>query len=85
MMLVVSAEDLRQFAKEVSLMVLKSIRDSEKKDDTLLTVTKTCEILGITRSTLWRWQKEKYLEPRYIGAKCRYRMSDVKKLMEGGH
>ena len=39
------------------------------------------KILGVDKSTLWRWSKINYLVPISIGGKRRYRMSDVKNLL----
>jgi len=39
------------------------------------------KILGVDKSTLWRWSKINYLVPISIGGKKRYKMSDVKKLL----
>ena len=52
--------------------------------ETYPSVTKVAEILDVTKTTLWRWQKAGYLVPIEIGGKRRYRMSDVKQILEGG-
>lgn len=44
---------------------------------------KVMEILDVTASTLWRWQKQNYLVPINVGGKRRYLMSDIKKILEG--
>jgi len=44
---------------------------------------KAAEILEVDLSTLHRWAKSGYLVPIEIGGKRRYRMSDVKKILEG--
>lgn len=41
------------------------------------------KILDVDRSTLWRWHKSGYLTHIEIGGKRRYRMSDVKKILDG--
>jgi hypothetical protein len=41
------------------------------------------KILDIDKSTLWRWKQKGYLVPVEIGGKRRYRMSDIKKILEG--
>jgi hypothetical protein len=41
------------------------------------------KILSVDKSTLWRWRKQNYLVPIEIGGKRRYKMSDVKKILEG--
>ncbi len=42
------------------------------------------EILGKGSTTLWRWKKMGYLVPITVGAIDRYRMSDIRRIMEGG-
>jgi predicted site-specific integrase-resolvase len=41
------------------------------------------KILDVDKSTLWRWRKQGYLIPIEIGGKRRYKMSDVKRILEG--
>lgn len=41
------------------------------------------EILDVSQATMWRWQKSGYLVPINVGGKRRYRMSDVKRILEG--
>ena len=44
---------------------------------------KVMEMLGVSEATLWRWAKIGYLVPLNVGGKRRYRMSDVKRMLEG--
>ena len=37
-------------------------------------------MFGITKPTLWSWKNEGYLIPFKVGAKNRYRMSDIKRI-----
>ena len=46
---------------------------------------KVAEILDVDLSTLHRWKKQSYLVPIEIGGKRRYRMSDVKRILEKRH
>ena len=43
----------------------------------------TAKIFDVNLSTLHRWKEKGYLVPIEIGGKRRYRMSDVKKILEG--
>lgn len=45
---------------------------------------KVAEILDVDLSTLHRWAKRGLLVPIEIGGKRRYRMSDVKKMLNNG-
>lgn len=44
---------------------------------------KVMQMLEVSNATLWRWDKQGYLKPVNIGGKRRYRMSDIKKILEG--
>ena len=45
---------------------------------------KVAEILDVDKSTLWRWAKRGYLVPIEVGGKRRYRMSDVRRILNNG-
>lgn len=77
----VRAEDLTRILDEA---IQKAKREfAPKKEETYLSVTKATEMLGVDRSTLWRWAKSGYLTPVEVGGKRRYRMSDIEKILEG--
>jgi len=75
-------EAFRVVAKEHK-KELEEIVISEKAE-TYPTRKQACEILGIDEATAWRWDKKKYLPAIRIGGKVRYRMSDIKKILDGG-
>jgi excisionase family DNA binding protein len=52
--------------------------------ETYPTPKQVCEILGVDNSTLWRWKRKGYLVPANVGGKVRYKMSEVKALLNGG-
>lgn len=54
------------------------------KENTLISAKEASQRLGVTLSTLWRWEREKYLVPIKIGKRNTYRLSDVLSIMEGG-
>lgn len=45
---------------------------------------KVAELLDVDKSTLWRWAKRGILVPIVIGGRHRYRMSDVRRLLNHG-
>ena len=51
--------------------------------ETYPSVAKVAEILDVNKSSLWRWAKNGYLVPIEVGGKRRYRMSDIKRILEG--
>ena len=73
----------------IDYCVLTTRRELEQQiadanTETYPTPDKTAEILSVTKTTLWRWQKRGYLTPVELGGKRRYRMSDIKRILEGG-
>ncbi|MBP6610145.1 MAG: helix-turn-helix domain-containing protein [Paludibacter sp.] len=82
----VSLTDLKQFAVEI---IESTKRDLEEvvisdKAETYPTPKQVCEILNVDASTLWRWNKRGYLCPAMVGGKRRYRMTEVKAILNGG-
>lgn len=82
----VGLEDLMQFHREVLADVKKELeaQTAESREDRFLTIKQVCELLSIDASTLWRWRKREYLVPVSIGGRYRYRMSDVRRMLNNG-
>ena len=55
---------------------------TDSNAETYPSIEKVAKMLDVDKSTLWRWSKRNYLVPIEIGGKRRYRMSDVKKILE---
>ena len=51
--------------------------------ETYLSKDKVCEMLDVSVTTLWRWEKQNYLVPISFGGQKRYRKSDIEKILEG--
>lgn len=87
-MLYVTPTDLKEFA----LAVVEELRATEPRQgrveeetDELLTQTQAAEYLGVSKPTLWRWNKEKYLVPTsHIGMRPMYSKAALDKFMMGG-
>ena len=54
-----------------------------QKQKEYLTVKETCEVLNVTKPTLWRWSKLNYLVPVKVGKKNYYKSSDIESLRKG--
>jgi hypothetical protein len=82
----VSLSDLKDFAvtlidnskRELELAVISD------KAETYPSPKQVSEILNVDLSTLWRWSKRGYLVPVEHGGKRRYKMSEVKRILNGG-
>jgi excisionase family DNA binding protein len=46
-----------------------------------LSTDEVCQLLSVTRPTLWSWHKKKILTHSTIGNLIRYRRADIDKLM----
>ena len=68
------AETKREFEQQIK----------EQNTETYPIRAEVLKILGVSTSTLWRYEKMGLLKPLDVGGKRRYRMSDVKRFMEGG-
>lgn len=57
--------------------LLETLQAQQEKEDNLLTVSHTANILGVSRATLHRWNESGYLKKTKIGSKTRYHEADV--------
>ena len=78
-LMMVSPED---FASAVECAVAKAMTNTKPKE-TYLTVDEAALRLGVSRSTLWRWDKEGYLKKIKRGKKITYRQSDIERIING--
>ncbi|MDR0757938.1 MAG: helix-turn-helix domain-containing protein [Tannerella sp.] len=75
----VSASDLLEF----STVLMAASREQGKTEgakntqDRLLTREETAKMLSVTLSTLWEWDRKKYLLPVKIGRRVFYRYRDI--------
>ena len=90
--------DLREFAlaivEETEARRKKSADASETNEPgqeqkemptkDLLSAQEVCQILGVSNTTLWRWQKSGYLLPMLVGSgkvqRRRYKTKDVERI-----
>ena len=84
MIVSISVGDLVKANKE---LINETVQNLEQKitdaaTETYPSIKKVSELLDVSEPTLWRWRKMGYLVPIRIGGKVRYKMSDVKRLLE---
>lgn len=82
----VTGEDLLKFGDYLLEKKTRALEEAviSDKAETYPSPKQVAEILGVDLSTLWRWTRKNYLVPVEIGGKRRYKMSDVKALLNGG-
>lgn len=83
--LTVTAEDLKNFASQLIEQTKAEMEQSitDSKADSYLSSEKVMEMMEISKTTLWRWKQRGYLVPVRVGGNDRYKLSDIKKIMEG--
>ena len=84
--LTLTGKSILALARELSQCILAenaTTASKEKDDDALLTKKEVMERLGVSSTTLWNWENDRYLLPVKIGRKIFYRLSDINKLREG--
>ena len=82
----ISADDLRTFFAEVAQEVMnkeKAAQAARNADETM-TQKEVCKFLNISKSTLWRWERDNYLRPSTrMGARPMYLKSEVERIKKG--
>lgn len=79
----ITVEDLidanKKLIEDVCSSMEKQIKDED--EEKLLSSDKVCEILNVSKPTLWRWEKIEYLIPVRVGGKVFYKSSDIKQII----
>lgn len=76
----ITADDLKDFAFSIAAEMRVAKCNQDVNND-YMTAKEVCAKLGISRPTLWRWAKTKYLVPIYIGKTRRYKSEDVNRVL----
>ena len=79
-----------QLIEVVDYCVNKTRKDLEQlitdaNTETYPSIDQVSKMLNVDKSTLHRWRQRNYLVPIEVGGKRRYKMSDVKRILEGGN
>jgi hypothetical protein len=83
----ITLDDLRTFHKEV-IQSTKAELEAEviaQKAERYVPRLEACNTLKVDQSTLFRWAKRGYLVPIEVGGKRMYKMSDLKRILNGGN
>jgi len=84
--LTITLEDLRTYSNELIQSTKKELEAEviAQQNESYLTRLETCDYLKVDQSTLFRWAKRGYLMPLEVGGRRMYRMSDLKRILNGG-
>lgn len=78
----VSLVDLKEFGLSL-INETKAAQKEEQVEESYLSPDEVSQMIGVSKNTLWRWERDSYLIPVKVGRKSRYRLSDVKAVLEG--
>ncbi len=79
----VTAAQLGEFAKDLIGQTRQQIaREVEaSRSEVYYTREQTANLLNVTLPTLWNWDKKNFLKPIRVGGLCRYRKSDIDRIL----
>lgn len=79
----VNAKDLKEMVEYTIQRTRQELEEQivDATTESYLTREEVSKMLGVDKSTLWRWSKTDYLKPIEVGGKRKYRMSDVKRIL----
>lgn len=77
------SEDLLKVVDQMAEYKFELMKQAEreKSEDDLLSPEQVCQLLGVARSTLTRWQNAGYLVPAKVGGKSRFRKSQIEAIL----
>jgi len=77
--IVVTAGDLREFAQQIANEMRESQPRAEvPQEEPLYTPDDFAHLMGVNKSTLWRWRKAGLLKEIRMGGRIFYQKSDLK-------
>lgn len=76
----VGISDLKEFGLSL-IEEGRAMGRAERVQETYLTLDEVAKMLGVSKSTLWRWNKSGYLRNIKCGRKSFYKKSDVENLI----
>lgn len=76
-------EAMREIMREGAAEAYAKGRADEaaRKETAALSVAETAKMLGVARSTLWKWEKSGYLVPAKVGRKVLYKRGEVERIL----
>lgn len=84
--LTVTGNGLMELIRAIRTVLLKEVEQEKANSsyqDELITKKEVMDNLHISQTTLWLWEKKKYLVPVKIGRRVFYKRRDIEKLKEG--
>ena len=75
-------KDLERFGSAIATRAIEAVKALEKKEQECkyISADKVLEMLDISRTTLWQWDKKGITQPIRLGNLKRYRRSDIENI-----
>lgn len=70
-----------QLAKVVEMTVRK-LSAKQEDEKRYLTSSEVSSVYGVSKTTLWRWEKANLVHPMRVGNRRRYEPSEIEKLLK---
>ena len=58
-------------------MIQSKVERNPSDEEALLSINGACELLGVSRQTLWSWEKRGLVQPVFMGSIKRYRRREL--------
>lgn len=71
--------DLTAFGEGIAQTMIDKFMAN--REESYLTTKQAAKRIGVDPSTLYRWEKERYLTPVRLGSKRRYKQSDIDRIL----
>lgn len=82
---VIDRDDLKEILSEIIDERIEYIIETwteTNKSDGMVSSAKAAQLLGVSKTTLWRWNKCGYLKPIRVGGNDRYRLRDINRILK---
>jgi hypothetical protein len=79
----ISASELLETMRSVAEEIIERYEKKEQPEQ-YLTRKQASRELNVTLPTLWRWQKQAYLQPVEVGGRRKYKLSDINRILKTG-
>lgn len=79
----IKAKELREMAEYLIKRTRQELEQhiANANNETYLSRDEVAKMLGVDKSTLWRWNRDGYLHHIEVGGKRRYRISDIQRVL----
>lgn len=74
--------------EEFALSIIAKVKEEQQQaqqPETYMMPDEVAKLFGITRNSLWRWNKLNYLKPVRCGRRLHYKRSEVLALLNGNN